>query len=194
MSIFSPMVRSLKEIKGEKLTLKEKICGWWYDLWRYTPFFSRIRDFKYILKHLLWDRYDLIRTKLPKHKYYDTPMLMLHGNMEMLVDFVENENCYDKIDFDSDEFWRNIGSEIKEIYLWWKDYKNREKEIDIALNNWHDTKFTDKNEDILTTLNKPDSIEVKRYSEIHEQLEKKLAEEEEAMLIKLMKIRPSLWT
>jgi len=192
-SLGKKLIRSLKYATGKKLNLMDRIQEWWYNLWRYTWGFSHLRDFKYVIKHLL-SRHDLIRTGLGKTKYYDKPELILYGMMNLLVDFVEKEKCFENVDYSQGPYWKDIGDSIQEIYDWWKDYPNRQNEISIALDNWHDIKFKDDQPDEwLAKINSADTIEVERYSKIHDQLEKRLEDEETEMLIKLMKIRQGLW-
>lgn len=198
MSLVSSLKRSIKEMNGEKLTKWDNVQECWYNLWQYTWGFRHLRTFKYAMKHLFWDRYDLISTKLPKTKYHDTPVLVLYGMMNLLVEFVEVEKCFEVIDFDNGEQWKESGNIIKEVYDWWKDYPNREKEIEISLNNWYKSSF-EKNEDFIDAINrrsrsKEETPESKRYSKIHEYLEENLKKEETEMLMKVIKIRDFLWT
>lgn len=196
MRAYKTLKRSIKEMKGEKITLFDKIDGMWYDLWRYVPVFRHIRDFYYASKHYLFDRYDLIKTGLPKTQYSDPPERILYGIMNTVVEFVEEEKCFETIDYTASPYWQEVGDTIKEVYDWWKDYPNRQKQIEIALNNWHDAKFGNGVPDNwLDKMNfTVDSDEVKRYNDIHDELEAQLAKEEDEMLIKVMKIRKGLWT
>lgn len=197
MSMFSSLKISLKQAAGKKLDLREEISMWFYNLWQYTWGFKHLLRLQYFLKHLLWDRYDLIRTGLSKGQYHDKPVLILYGMMELIVDFVEKEKCFDIVDFDCNSYWRGVGDDIKEIYDWWKDYPNRQKEISVAVNNWHETKFDSRDttpHGILACLDTRDTEEALRYNKITDYLENKLSEEETEMLIKIVKIRDALWT
>ena len=184
----------LKRLKGEHVSMIDCIKEWWYDLWQYTWGFKHIHDFKYAAKCLVFKRYDLIRTGLPKTHWVDKPELILHGIMGLIVDFVEKEDCFNSVSY-TGTYWVEVGTTIREVYDWWKDYPNRQKEITIALDNWHDIKYQNVPRDnILDHLNKSvDTPEEKRYYLLHDELEKKLDAEEDEMLIKVMKIRTGLW-
>jgi len=187
---------SLKRFSGEKITIRDHIGEWWYNLWRYTWGFSHIRDAWWFLRHRLWDRYDLIPTKLDKGSYHDIPETLLHGMMELVVRFVEDEKAFERVDFkQSGTQWVEAGEDIKEVYNWWKDYPNRVKEIDIALDNWSNVAY-DKTKDFIEQLNhnKLNTPEIKRYSEIYDFLQIQLKEEETIMLHKVVNIKEFLWT
>jgi len=174
--------------------IKSAISEWWYNLCRYTTPFSQISDFRYKVKYVFWSRHDLIRTGLSKSSYHDKPEILLYGMMNLLVDFVEVEKCFDTIEFENGP-WKGAGDTIKEVYDWWKDYDNRLNEIDIALTNWHAVTFPD-GENVLATLNsnKPSTDESVRYSNLHTKLEEILTKETEVMLHKIVHIREYLWT
>jgi len=195
MSRFAPLKMSLKSLSGEKVTKLERVQAWWYNLWRYTWGFCHMRSLMWYLRHRFWDRYDLIPTKLSKSEYHDVPELMLYGCMELVVRFVEDEKCFDTIDFyNSGTHWAEAGDTVHEVYDWWKNRPNRMKEIDVALRNWSEVTY-DPDGDFLEQLStRKDSPESKRYSEIHDFLEAKLREEETEMLKKVIEMREFLWT
>ena len=195
MKLSKILSRGIKELNGEKSTIKEKIEYFWYDLWRYTWGFYHLSDFYWKVKYL-FIRHDLIRTGLSKTQYHDKPEIILHGMMNLIVEFVEKEDCFDRIDFDNGTEWEEAGNTIKEIYDWCKDYPNRKKQIEISLDNWHKATFDDrvKGEDMLAQLNKPTTEYSKLYAGINEKYEEKLCKEEDEMLNKIMKVRKYLWT
>jgi len=177
---------------------KEELSIWWFNFTsslRYTEPFYTIREWYYSTRNFLFRRYDLIRTGMPKTQWCDKVELMLYGMMNMLKDYVEKEKCFDIIDWEHGEEHSNAAKEIREIYAWWLNYENRQKEISSALNEWHDTKFKDiPVENWRERLNIKDTPETKNlFDHLHE-LERKLEEEEEEMLIRLIKIRGHLWT
>ncbi len=192
----SRFVKILKRHMGEKLTFIEKLSLFQHDVWRYWWGFSHMRDAYYNLKNLFWSRHDLIRTGLSKTQYCDKPEKLLYGIMNTVVDFVEIEKCFDSVDFyNNGTSWSDAGDSIREIYDWWKNYPNRKKEIELALDNWHETAFPKMDKrPILDQMKNNDTPEVKRYASMYHTLEKNLLEEEEVMLVKVMKIRSYLWT
>lgn len=177
----------------------KKISYIWHEAWCYWWGFSHIREFYYKAKHLLWDRYDLMRTGLPKTQYCDAPERLLYGIMNVIVEHVEIEKCFEHTDYDNNgEAWKKTGESIREVYDWWKDYPKRQEEITIALNNWHDTAFHNLPDNFggLAYMHnkKQDTNEVKRYSDLHDELDKRLAEEAQTMLLKVIELRDFLWT
>jgi hypothetical protein len=67
-------------------------------IWRKAKFFSRYPDeiFKrayWNIRHIVFDRYDLIRTGLPKNQWIDKDVLIEEGLMQLLCDFVEGEKA-----------------------------------------------------------------------------------------------------
>lgn len=67
-------------------------------IWRKTKFFSCYPDviFKrayWNVRHIVFDRYDLIRTGLPKNQWIDKDVLIEEGLMQLLCDFVEKEEA-----------------------------------------------------------------------------------------------------
>ena len=196
MNYGKALIRALKEVAGEKLTMLDKVEEWWYDLWIYTWGLNHIRDLYYKLKYLLWYRYDLIRTTLPKTQYHDTPVLVLYGMMNMVTEFIEVEKCFEETDFNNGPKWEEAETILREVYAWWKDYPERQKEINLSLDNWHDSAFDKHSDkDFLEQLNnRKDTPESNRYSTIHEYLEEELTKEETEMLCKVVKIRSFMWT
>jgi len=149
----------------------------------------------YKARRLLWYRYDLIRTGLSKSGYHDKPEIILYGMMNTLVDYVEVEKCFEVVDFEHGEPWKSVGITIREIYAWWKEYPDRQEEISISLDNWHKTTFTDDKTNPLDVINSGvRTDESERHNDIQNYLENKLKEEEQEMLLKLIKIREYLWT
>ena len=171
--------------KNVKLTVCDKISLWWEDVFRY----GILRDWYINIKNGIFRRYDLIPTKLNRTNWWDKDTLILHGMMELLVDFVDGEKCFEIVSWEEDSH-KEAGEEIKAIYAWWKNYPNRQKEIDDVLTAWGDCTFGRK-EDLVV----PEQTDIsKELLKIHDLLENKLLEEEQDMLIRLIKIRKFLWT
>lgn len=147
----------------------------------------------YSIKNRFFMKYYLIDTDLKRDQWHDTDSKMLYGMMKLLVDYVEGEEPFTHINWDSDEGHVVAAKEIKEIYNWWKNYDNRQTEISVALNNWYENSFSNK-EDVLEQLNRKHTPEVQQLFDHHTQLEEALLKEEEEMLIRLVKVRGFMWT
>jgi hypothetical protein len=120
---------------------------------------------------------------------------MLYGMMQLLVEFIDKEKPLEHIDWDSDDFHKGIRDEFLAIRAWWDNYENREKEINKALDAWHDERFKDcPSSKWLERINEQATPEAERLHKILDEKEKKFKEEETDMLIRLVKIRECLWT
>ena len=179
------------------ISTKDDKWTWWDDLKLNieTSFpVKHIVDLKNYIRHRLTTNHHLIKTKLPKGRWYDTDTRMLYGMMNLLMQYIEEEKPFEIIDWDNDEWHRNARDEMIAIRDWQLNYDNRCKEIDQALTEWSDAKFgKDDNSDMLERLNEKNTPETEALFERHSQLEDKLLKEEE-MLIRLVKIRNYLWT
>lgn len=114
----------------------------------------------YPIRYRFWGRkHHFIKTNLPPAPWYDVDIRMLHGIMELVKWFVENdmeiwsqedlneevarikdeipeEHRQQHIDLITAQFQRQ--EEILSIKKWWDNYPNRQKEIENALTKWHD--------------------------------------------------------
>lgn len=161
---------------------------------RYMFPFKQIREFRYYLKNRFIRKPHLIDTKLKKGQWWDTDSRLLYGMMNLLIEFVEKERPFEVVIWDSDDVSIHVKKEILTIKAWWENYNNRKNEISEALSTWHDMKFGKDSDDWIDKINEDDTPEIdKAFKYLHE-LENKLHEEEEEMLIRLVKIRDYLWT
>lgn len=122
------------------------------------------------IREHIYDKFYIINIKnvdgVYKWGWLDKDRSLLLACMKILCDFVEKELNCDYIDKEEE----NI-KEILKIYKWWKeDRVLKEKKL----------------EDIL--------LDEKQASKEYWKLERKIYEEENEMLIKLIKLRKSLWT
>lgn len=171
----------------------ELFDNYWYNL-RYIEPFRTLRDWYYDIRNFLFKRFDLIRTGLTKTDWHDKDQLILYGMMNLLKDYVEKEECFQTINWESDPEHLNAAREIRVIYEWWKTYENRLKEIDDQLDVWHD-QFQQRSGEGLEKINNPikSKMEDIEFEKLH-LMEELLEAEEQEMLIRLIKIRKFLWT
>ena len=167
----------------------DKVSDYFYDLWRY----SRIRDWYRQIVNRLFNKYYLIDTGLSRGHWHDTDQKILYGMMALLKEFVEEEKPFEFINWDSDDQHQNAKKEMVAIYEWWLNYEKRVEENDKALHEWSLARFPGGG-DFLKELNAPDTVESKNLFDIHTEMEKKLDDEEEEMLMRMIKIRHFLWT
>lgn len=130
---------------------------------------------------------------IKKWQWCEIDRRMLHANMELLVELVEKQKCFDR-DYSIDAEHRRFERTVRRIYNWWKLHPKRVEEIGIASEVWHDecAKHDTGNES--DDWNREQTYREKVLFNHVKRLEDKLYKEEEAMLIDLMKIRRNLWT
>lgn len=173
-----------------KETIWTRIFEWWYDIWRY----SWAYNLYYKTRNRLFKKYYLIDTRLPRTEWYDTECKMLYGNMALMMDYIEGEDPFERINWDWNEEHKAAKEEILTIKAWWENYDNRQKEIDNALTAWCDSKFGENCENMLEKINEPNSGEKISPSDRLHELEQKLRDETDEMLCRLIKVRHYLWT
>lgn len=130
-------------------------------------------------------RYHVIKTEL-KPGYHDVPELLLYGCFSLLVRYVEKEKALKMIDWDHDETYQCVASEIEDLYHWWKfEYPKREKELDRLLKIMYPGTIIDRPNNFKSA----DEKGIKRYNF----LEQYYREDEIYNLKRLMSIKDFLW-
>lgn len=173
-----------------------------YKVW--NPLTRPFKDGAYWLKcHLLKEhRYHLvdIRQSAGFEKYYygwlDTDTRILYASFNLLNEFVKYEfpnlYCPTEEECSSDEHFaasnkrqREAYFEIEALHKWWNvDRQSEHLHLDVLQDRWYSRKYKQKQSDELTQT---------FWAEYMEAKEKYEAKEEE-MLIRLIKVRKSLWT
>jgi hypothetical protein len=159
------------------------------------------------LKHRTWDRYHVVHIRSLEPGYHDVDVRMFHAAFDLLVDFVEGELAYeaytgfsvekpwwqttksyvkanaemlanrhfDWVASDSDvgDAQRNSMAAVKELYVWYKHKRPKRANA----------------KDLWALNNEPQARYQKRVD-----LTKSYEEEDTANLIRLVRIRGSLWT
>lgn len=134
--------------------------------------------------------------KLWKYDFYSFDIInnVLYYTMELFCEFYENANL-DRVNWNSDNIHIQAKLEMDFIYKWWCfDRKERLFEIDTVLDVWieHHVSFFEKEKDYY--VYKSSNTKYANYLlDLHDTLEKKLIQEEEDCLVRLMKIKNFLW-
>lgn len=156
-----------------------------------------LKEVKLALKSWLFCRSRkawLVRTKLPKGKWFDSDERILYAMMAILDEFYEHEVSLNVVDWDADDNTRQAKERLDEIKAWWDDYPRRKQEIDQTLKDWYDESTKDSNGDFLASLNKP---QTEKEAALMAKLRKKeevLEAEEQRMLTSLIEVRRYMWT
>ena len=189
---FTQTKQITRKINDLYATLRGKIDD--YDFISY-----RVKDAYWWIRHRLFDRYDLVRTTLPKGGYCDIDHRMLYANMALLVEYVEVEDCFGRIDFKGGN-QEDIKKEIEIIYSWWKNYESYKILEDHLCHMW-DTfnperlRFNfDETGRKPVTRQEDYKILSDFYFDEHTKIETRRENEEQDMLTRLIKIRQYLWT
>lgn len=171
--------------------IHESISDIWSDFWEYG-IRRYFHDRKWELLHRFHPkhRYNIIKTGL-KPGYYDPMTLIFEGTFQLLVKFVEDNIHYDRIDWEGDDLHSAAWKEMKELVHWYKEiYPNREELFDKerpepspGMNRLFHEKHRDD----------PDVVKYKEYLDRYNKQEAEWAKEDEANLIRVIKVREFLW-
>lgn len=168
-----------------------------FKVW--MPIVRPFKDFKYwLVSHVIPSRrYHMLDLRQPKGYRYgwqDTDTRMLYANFNLLNEFVKYEmpnfycptpdECADISDIGNRK-QRNDYFEIHELHNWWNVERPKEiKAKDDALHLWYERKHKEKIFD----------EETERLWKEHLAIDEAFLDKETEMLIRLIKIRKSLWT
>jgi hypothetical protein len=170
----------------------------WFSV-KYQRYYT---DPKWYLYHRFKQSHHIKPTRLKKGAWHETDIMMLHGVMQLVVDFVEKqkpmeitelllkregkENDYDNCT----ENQKACAETCLEVYEWWKKYPDREKTIE---DMYDECSHVKKEGSFLSGIE--ESMEQNRsvYDKINKASEV-LKEEETQMLKKIIVVRRMLWT
>ena len=123
--------------------------------------------------------------------WHDSDSQILQANFLILKNFVEKEKPFNHIDWDYDDEYRKLGQEIKDLYDWWT--VERAKEHAALAAEWNKLDLSWHTEPTENGLYHRMVWTGDDTKDLH-QREEELQEKDTEMLIRLMKIRRSLWT
>ena len=109
----------------------------------------------------------------------------------LLTDFVEHNAEKQTIAWDADEPHATAWKEMNELIRWYKEvYPNREAELD---KERPEPRISFKKMMGHENDDDPEVIEYRKYLNLRMEVENQWVEEDEAMLIRAIKLRPFLW-
>lgn len=162
--------------------------------WRVS---ERVRRTKWFFLHRVVPRhqYHVLRPATLKPGYHDPDERMLHALMEELRCFYENGAPH--IEWEADEHHSMVHKEMTEIYNWWvNEYPHQEENLEQT------HPYPERPDDIPDTLlwtmdeefqDHPAVVESRRVARERREIEDGWEAKEEEMLIRLIKIRKTLW-
>jgi len=150
-----------------------------------------INDIYWAIRYRTVNRLDRVNIETLSPGYYDIDHRMLHACFCLLTEFVEKEKGTDDIEdlkkcleTDTDPDWRFMlerqlrdHTEVRDLYNWWKNvYLKRKDPEYIGPKDYNS------------------SPEFEKWSKSYADWELACSNEDEAQLIRLMKVREALWT
>lgn len=158
--------------------------GWWY------------------LRGIVWDQFNFVKIKTLPPTWCDRDQVMLHANMQILVDFIEGEEPFRIIDWTHTRRHKAARDKMAKVYYWWKVVRpSRVDPINLVemptqIRTVRETR-ADGSPLTMSCDNDPNDPRTKPWSDAC-QLSWKLDElwekEDDAMLRRLLSIRRYLWT
>jgi len=158
-----------------------------------------------------WNRFHVLKLNYLKPGYHDADTILIHAMFQSLVNFIELEKPDEIVAWDADPEHKHAWEEINELYNWWIDRQDREKDNplfqpDIKSPNM---KFTPTGEKYLDPISKKEEG-TSRMDFVHESKEaeekwekacedctvweKKCYDEDAEMMARLINIRSFMWT
>lgn len=148
---------------------------------------SAFEDAYYRLACAVVYKYNHVKVKTLPPTWQDRDKLLLHVNMQVLVDFIEGEDPFGLIDWTTSREQHRVRNKLAKIYYWWKyDRPNREDPlVDVEV---PDSLFPDEEEE------SPRAVAWRKACRRLYELECQWDKEDQSMLKRLVNLRPWLWT
>lgn len=169
----------------------ETIPDFWDDIWKYgiKGFFHDLK-WKILHRYHPKHRYNVVKLNL-EPGYYDPDAQIFEAIFTLLTDFVELNTEKQTIAWDADEPHVAAWKEMNELVHWYKEiYPNREEELDklrpeprVSFKKMMSHEHDDD----------PEMIEYRKYLDMRMEAENQWVKDDEAMLIRAIKLRPFLW-
>src|SRR5690554_4390064 len=178
-----------------------------FTYWLTNDVFDKVQDVVYFIPNLLYSvgvfyknwkcKSHVLSGNLPVGEWCDLSHRIPVCLFTSLERFIEDEKGLDMLTWElRDELkedcpWQHeTAMEQKAIYDWWKANQDRDLFVESGLQAYFDRK-REKGESLIGNVGDP---EWKELNKKHNQMEQQYKQEEEDMLIRLVKIRDSLWT
>lgn len=174
----------------------------WYRPARYKAY-GLLPKIWYYLKCKLWRQYNTVTAKTLPPTWQDADERMLHINFEILRSVIEDEKIFENNGAEGDpndgQSWAWALKEMQGLWDWWTVQRPaRLAKEDAAMAAWSLAAGPMVFAPVADNLSEMTHPEAKSYSKdllwLTDELERAGEAEDEAMLIRLMKIRGYLWT
>lgn len=178
---------------------KGRIAAWIRDTYEYSWLWyvaKWVKDFAwYPIIYRTTRRYHILDLRDAGNGYdigwHDSDSQILQANFLILKNFVEKEQPFKYIDWDYNDDYSKLGKEIKDLYVWWtveraKEHAELAAEWDKRDLSYHFESSENGVYKRMVWTGDDTKDLLKAEEELHEK--------DTEMLIRLMKIRRSLWT
>lgn len=175
-----------------KLTFWDRLSLWWS---------RNVKDRIYRWKCRLWKKYNVVRIKSLEPTWNDRDAVLAHAMFQILTDFMEKEKPGERIDWSYNEEHAHAWKEMTELYDWWHN-------VYLKFDPWNPPMIPNELDPIIGVKVTEDGRHLadvswpskEKEGAWHEAWKDQLAAEEnmnrqlEENCIRLVKIRPYLWT
>jgi hypothetical protein len=179
------------------------LSGIFYNFRNYFPF-RQLDNLYYWIKFRTWAKYHVVNSGMPPG-WHDITELMIHVNFQMLVNFIEKERAFETVVWDSPPEHARAKKELEELYHWWKNvYPKYDDNNPLYKTKHPERKFepieVDKDGDPLLFSWEANFESEEAKEAYHKTIrdgmdyEVQCDKEIENNLIRLIKLRPYLWT
>jgi len=186
------------------MTFREKVRWWWWDCWLRRKWDS----ISAWVMNRFWYKWNRIHIKTLDEQWHDRDYVLMHAMFQILVDFVEGEDPRVLVDdpnylqgetepstIAAIERQEANRKELKALYLWWKNvYPNRKDPIETADSPNFDDMWGN---DAAKRKAWDESEAGKKWHEACQkswEFDDLCDKEDTEMMIRLIKVRHSLWT
>jgi hypothetical protein len=192
-------------ILGAKLPYSREL-GWGYygwKVWQHIELTGYLAELKYYLACRFWRKYNTVTAKSLPPTWVDRDTLLLHAMFAILCDVAEKEDWFQQTVYyipDEEESQvydrRDDWQEVAILYDWWVNVRPQMvKAIDAARDKWWNERRPANDHDGMGALLRPNRSDEERV--LFDDLNLKdrfLEEDDEHMMLRLVKIKDVLWT
>jgi len=163
------------------------------------------------IRYRTWNRYHILKMRYLKPGWHDEDELLIHSMFEVLSQFIEGEDKYQIVAWDSNPQDKHAWKEMNELYKWWVKRQKRESDNPILQPNIKSPgmKFTPTEKKWINPETKKEEGTSKmdfvhKSKKDQERWEKACKDctkwetdcfnEDTEMMTRLIKIRPFMWT
>lgn len=159
---------------------------------------SRIKDKWRYLKCCLFNPHNILKIESLPPTWCDTIEKIVHVNFQLLVDFMEKEEPFKYINWEFTPEHSAAAREMRELYYWWKHVRSFRHDPleDVDAPDWRFEPVEDMPgySRMIHDENDPKEKPWQEACKKSEEMRQLWDEEDDDMMIRLIKLRKWLWT